>query len=49
VSLLAFHGEILSLSLVGAGRSERASAIIGAARITAGALRVEARRRTSAP
>ena len=42
VSLRAFHGEILGLyGLVGAGRSELARAIVGAARITAGELRIE--------
>jgi ribose transport system ATP-binding protein len=42
VSLQAFHGEILGLyGLVGAGRSELARAIIGAARITAGEMRIE--------
>jgi ribose transport system ATP-binding protein len=42
VSLQAFHGEILGLyGLVGAGRSELARAIIGAARITEGELRIE--------
>jgi ribose transport system ATP-binding protein len=42
ISLRAYHGEILGLyGLVGAGRSELARAIIGAARVTHGDVRIE--------
>ncbi len=42
VSLQAFHGEIFGLyGLIGAGRSELARAIMGAAKITGGELRIE--------
>ena len=44
VSLRAYAGEVLGLyGLVGAGRSELARAIIGAAEITAGALLIDGR------
>jgi ribose transport system ATP-binding protein len=42
VSLQAFHGEIFGLyGLIGAGRSELARAIMGAASITGGEVRIE--------